>query len=113
MRGAWTVCRKELVDHLRDRRSVLSALLFPVTGPALLALLFSLMISWQQADTPLQVAVHGAERAPHLVSFLRRYGAQVETTPADFVPARWTWRLRCHRTSRPNGPRGFRPVWSS
>ncbi|HZH03580.1 MAG TPA: ABC transporter permease subunit [Myxococcaceae bacterium] len=84
MRGAWTVCRKELVDHLRDRRSVLSALLFPVTGPALLALLFSLMISWQQADTPLQVAVHGAERAPHLVSFLRRYGAQVETTPADF-----------------------------
>ena len=36
-----TVFRKEMLDHLRDRRSILVALIYPLMGPLLLGLLFS------------------------------------------------------------------------
>ena len=36
-----TVFRKELVDGLRDRRSVLSALMFPLMFPLLITFMFN------------------------------------------------------------------------
>jgi sodium transport system permease protein len=79
-----SVLRKELKDHSRDRRSVLSGLLVPVLGPLLFLGTFTLMASWTREDKPLVVPVAGAEHAPHLIAFLQRAGAIVETAPADF-----------------------------
>lgn len=78
------IFRKELKDHLRDRRSILSGLIMPVLGPLLLLLMFTLMASWMREDRPLLVPVAGGQNAPNLIAFLQRAGAIVETAPADY-----------------------------
>ena len=80
----FAIFRKELIDHLRDRRSILSGLIMPVLGPAILLLMFTLMASWVREDRPLLVPVAGAQNAPNLIAFLQRAGAVVETAPADY-----------------------------
>ena len=80
----FAIFRKELKDHLRDRRSILSGLIMPVLGPLLLLLMFTLMASWVREDQPLLVTVAGGQNAPNLIAFLQRSGAIVETAPADY-----------------------------
>ena len=80
----FAIFRKELKDHLRDRRSILSGLIMPVLGPLILLLMFTLMASWKREDRPLVVPVAGAQNAPNLIAFLQRAGAIVETAPADY-----------------------------
>jgi sodium transport system permease protein len=84
MHQARVVLRKELTDYVRDRRSLLSALLMPVFGPTLFAVMFSVIASWNREDALLVVPVAGARNAPNLVAFLERHGARVETAPADY-----------------------------
>ncbi|SEU37446.1 ABC transporter permease [Stigmatella erecta] len=79
-----TVFRKELKDHLRDRRSVSSALVGTLLGPVVSAMLFTMMASWYQDSKPLEVPVVGREHAPSLMAFLQRYGAQFTEPPADY-----------------------------
>jgi sodium transport system permease protein len=78
------VFRKELIDHVRDRRSLLSGLLVPIMGPLLFLGMFNLIASWVRADQPLLIPVIGAQNAPNLIAFLQRGGAIIETAPADF-----------------------------
>ncbi|MFL5246736.1 MAG: ABC transporter permease [Myxococcales bacterium] len=78
------VLRKELVDHVRDRRSLSSALLMPLFGPAMFAVMFTLIASWNREDAVLTVPIAGAQNAPNLVAFLERHGARVETAPPDY-----------------------------
>lgn len=80
----FAILRKELKDHLRDRRSILSGLIMPVLGPLILLLMFTLMASWVREDRPLVVPVAGGQNAPNLIAFLQRAGAIVETAPADY-----------------------------
>ena len=80
----FAILRKELLDHLRDRRSILSGLIMPVLGPLILLLMFTLVASWVREDRPLSIPVAGAENAPNLIAFLQRAGAIVETAPADY-----------------------------
>lgn len=82
-RKALVVARKELRDHSRDLRSVLSALLFPLLGPLALALMFQVITSWSSKDAAVQVAMVGRENAPALVAFLERHGVSVKDAPAD------------------------------
>ena len=84
MRQARIVLRKELTDYVRDRRSLSSALLMPVFGPALFAVMFSVIASWNREDAPLVIPVAGANNAPNLVAFLERHGSRVETAPVDY-----------------------------
>ena len=84
MQKARIVLRKELTDYVRDRRSLSSALLMPIFGPALFAVMFSVIASWNREDAPLVVPVAGAKNAPNLVAFLERHGARVETAPPDY-----------------------------
>ena len=70
MSAALVVLRKEVVDHFRDRRSLLSALLMPVLGPAIFAATFALMARNFSADKPLELAVVNA--------------ATVKAAPADY-----------------------------
>ena len=78
------IVRKELKDHLRDRRSIFSGLLMPVLGPLTFLLMFTLIASWVREDRPLELPVAGAQNAPNLIAFLQRHGAVVETAPADY-----------------------------
>lgn len=73
MRGILTVCRKEVVDNARERRTLFSTLIFgPLFGPILFAVLINVMInqSINSAESPLDVPIVNAELAPHLVEFL-------------------------------------------
>jgi len=76
------VVRKELVDHLRDRRSMLGSLVLPVLGPLVLVGLFQL-VSDLGGDPPIHLPVAGAEHAPRLVEYLRASGADVLPAPAS------------------------------
>lgn len=78
------VLKKELTDHSRDRRSILSVLGGALMGPLLFAVLFTVIASWARQDKPLEVPVIGKERAPGLIGFLERTGAAVKDAPADY-----------------------------
>lgn len=82
-RRALVAARKELRDHSRDLRSVLSALLVPLLGPVTLALMFQVITSWSAKDAAVQVAMVGRANAPALVAFLERHGVSVQDAPPD------------------------------
>jgi sodium transport system permease protein len=67
------VCRKELLDSARERRTLFSLLIGPLIGPLLFVFLMNVMVSQtlSSAEDRLDVAMLGAERAPNLVAYLR------------------------------------------
>ena len=80
-----TVARKETVDSLRDRRSILVTLgTAALAGPIFLLLIFNMMS--QQADRArdLKLAVQGAGHATALVAFLERQQVTLTEAPDDF-----------------------------
>jgi sodium transport system permease protein len=80
MSAILTVFRKEMKDHLRDRRSILIAMIYPLMGPLLLGLMFAFVGAGMRVNegAPLVVPVVNAENAPDLVSYLERQGATIE-----------------------------------
>jgi len=78
---ARVVFRKELVDHLRDKRTLSMAFVLPVLGPVLVFIVLTMVAGWRASDTAVHIGVVGMDRAPNLVTFLRRGGMDV--TPAD------------------------------
>src|SRR5512134_2499449 len=67
LRGIWAVFRKEFRENLRDRRTLISALVFgPVISPVLVAVLVQFLISRTetQAEQDIPLAVIHAEHAP-------------------------------------------------
>lgn len=88
MQGIWAVFRKEFRENLRDRRTLLSALVFgPVLGPMLVAgvVQFSISHSEEQYDENITIAVIHGERAPNLLAYLNARG--VDSTPVDLDEA--------------------------
>lgn len=86
MNALWTVCRKEITENLRDRRTVMSTFLFgPLFGPILFVLLMSFVIGQElkRSEKPLEVPIVGAEHAPNLVNWLKAAGVEVKPAPAD------------------------------
>lgn len=86
MRNIFTVFRKEFFENLRDRRILLSALVFgPVLGPILLAGVLQLSISQGEAtfDKPMTLPVIGAEYAPTLMAVLESKDIKVERRDLD------------------------------
>jgi len=80
------VFRKETIENLRDRRTLLNALVLgPLLGPVLLVGLLSLELrrEIQRAEKPLDLPVAGEEHAPTLVAFLGGRNINVEPAPAD------------------------------
>ncbi len=70
-----TVCRKEVVENSRDRRTLFSSLFFgPLFGPALFALMINVTVSQalSGADEVITLPIIGQAHAPNLVDFLRR-----------------------------------------
>ena len=81
MRGMKLVFGKEVRETLRDRRSVMSALLFgPLMGPVLFALMISTITKMEseRAEQALELPVIGAEHAPGLIDHLKRQGVEIQ-----------------------------------
>ncbi len=91
LRGVWAVFRKEFRENLRDKRTLLSALVFgPVISPVLVAVLVQFLISRTetQADQDIPLAVVHAEHAPNLVNYLAARGIDIVKVNLDEAGAR-------------------------
>jgi sodium transport system permease protein len=80
MRSLLTVFGKEFLENLRDRRTLLSALLFgPLFGPLLFGLMVSRMLNQSvvESDEPLRLTISGADNAPGLTRYLEAHGIKL------------------------------------
>jgi sodium transport system permease protein len=82
---------KEFRENLRDRRTLISALLFgPLLGPLLVGGVLSLSLrdAGVQSDRAVRLTVSHAERAPELIAYLRQYGVSIRTAAETAAAAR-------------------------
>ena len=85
MNGAWVVFRKELVDALRDRRTLLTVLLSAVAvGPLVLVLLSWLVSDLEARADAREVWAVGIEHAPTLRNFVERQTWTLRDPGSDY-----------------------------
>ena len=85
MARAWTVYCKELVDALRDRRTLLMVLLSSVAvGPLVLVLVSQLVSGIEKRAEARMLVVQGIEHAPTLANYIARQTFTVSPAPANF-----------------------------
>ena len=80
MRALLTVFTKEFIENFRDRRTLVSALLFgPLFGPVLFGLMVSRMLNQSviESDEPLRLTISGGAYAPGLTHFLESQGVHL------------------------------------
>jgi sodium transport system permease protein len=85
MLAVFTVFKKEMVDHLRDGRSILISMIYPLMGPLLLGLMFLFVGGGMRVNegAPLVVPIVNADNAPGVVGFLERQGATMQPLTGD------------------------------
>lgn len=86
MRTIFTVFRKEVLDNVRDRRTLMSALLMgPLFGPIIFVFLINLSIerSLSDIEKTLDVPVIGAGNAPNLAAYLVSNNMRLVDAPAS------------------------------
>ena len=86
IRTLFTVFRKEVLDNVRDRRTLASAIIMgPLFGPLLFAFVINLSIerSLDDVERTTELPVVGAEHAPNLVRFLESRNIEIVDGPAD------------------------------
>lgn len=84
------VAAKELTDNLRDRRSTILSMLYPLIGPVVLGALVLFVGATLSAPKVSEhvIVAQGSDRAPEFVAFVRAQGADVvETDIADVAAA--------------------------
>jgi sodium transport system permease protein len=80
MGALFTVFAKEFLENLRDRRTLVSALLFgPLFGPLLFGLMVSRMLNQSvvESDEPLKLTISGSDHAPGLTRYLEAHGVRL------------------------------------
>ncbi|MBI3367710.1 MAG: ABC transporter permease [Burkholderiales bacterium] len=88
MRLAWIVLKKELLDALRDRRTLLMVVLSSVAiGPVVLIALSTLIASFEQRAEAREVYVQGMANAPTLRNYFERQSYIVKDAPANYEKA--------------------------
>jgi sodium transport system permease protein len=90
MNSSLIVFLKEVRENLRDRRTLINALLTgPLIGPLILIMIMNVLISRQlnQAEAPLELPVIGANNAPNLVAALHQQGLDPLPPVADPIAA--------------------------
>ena len=86
MRKYLAVFVKEAVDNLRDRRTLLTVLVFgPLFGPLFYTVMMGTVINRQVADLDQRysLAVQGAENAPGLIDYLKQHNLDITRAPTD------------------------------
>ena len=80
----WAVLRKELVDGIRDRRSVMSALLPPLMWPLMIVLMLNFIAEKRRQADDIELPIVGAGHAGTLVDWLKQQrGVEVVDGPED------------------------------
>ena len=77
MNTSLVVLFKEVRENLRDRRTIINALIMgPLIGPLIFVVLLNVLISRQltQAEAPLALPVIGGANAPNLIAALHQQG---------------------------------------
>jgi sodium transport system permease protein len=83
--AAAVVLRKELVDALRDRRTLLAVLLGSVAiGPLVLVLLSAFVADLERRAERREVFAVGIDQAPTLRNYLERQSFRVVDAPPDY-----------------------------
>ena len=80
------VWAKEVLDNLRDRRTLLSSLIFgPLFGPILFVFMINIMLSEATSDVDelLELPVTGQEHAEELMIWLGGNGVEIVPGPED------------------------------
>ena len=86
MRTFLTVFFKEIIDNIRDRRTLTSALIMgPIFGPILFAFVINMSIdrALDDAESRMDLPVIGRERAPNLMRFLESRNIDIVDGPED------------------------------
>jgi sodium transport system permease protein len=82
---AWAVFCKELLDAMRDRRTLFMVLLSSVAmGPVVLVLISTLASSFEKRAEAREVVVAGIAHAPGLRNYLERQTYTVKEAPPDY-----------------------------
>jgi sodium transport system permease protein len=86
------VFMKEMIDNLRDRRSIAMAMIYPLIGPLILGMMITFVASSLSAGGgragPMEIEAIGADNAPALAQYLSAHGAKLNPLgedPAEFV----------------------------
>ena len=85
-----TVFLKEVLDNIRDRRTLSTSLIMgPIFGPILFSVVINLSIerSLDDAQKTLELPIIGAEHAPNLVDYLVSKNIDAVDGPADLATA--------------------------
>ncbi len=80
----FTVFAKEVLDNVRDRRTLASALLMgPLFGPLMFAFVINLSVERSLSDIEkiLEVPVIGAENAPTLINYMLSRNLEISPAP--------------------------------
>ena len=94
LRAAWQVFRKELLDALRDRRTLLMVVLTSVAlGPVLLVALSALVADLEARADSRELYVVGIAQAPTLRNHIERQAWTIRPAPADYEAALVSRRL--------------------
>lgn len=81
----FTVCKKELVDHLRDKRTATMIFLLSIAmGPVMLFGMSYFISSIEKKAEAREVYVQGKENAPQLSNFFARQDITLLEPKADF-----------------------------
>ena len=94
-----TVFLKEILDNVRDRRTLASALLMgPIFGPVLFSFVINLSIerSLDSAERTLELPVIGQEHAPHLMEYIRSKNIDPVEGPDDLASAMESVKVGTH-----------------
>ena len=79
------VFKKELIDALRDRKTLIAVLLSSVLiGPIVLIILSSIISDIESRAEKREIYVTGIEHAPTLANYIARQTYTVKAPPADF-----------------------------
>jgi sodium transport system permease protein len=91
MHTLFVVFAKEFLENLRDRRTLLSAMLFgPLFGPMLFGLMVSRMLeqSVVESDVPVKLVISGSSHAPGLTRYLEGQGMELTRKELSETEAR-------------------------
>lgn len=111
MNPSLVVFCKEIRENLRDRRTLMTALVTgPLMGPLIVVMLMNVILSREinQSERPLALPVIGTSYAPNLVQFLHQQGLDPQPAVADPIAA-----VKNHEADAVlRIPQGFSEAWS-
>lgn len=68
----WALLKKEILDSVRDKRSVMAALMGALVGPIIMVTMFTFSIEQSRSQDTLYVEIENAGLAPQIVELFER-----------------------------------------